>query len=66
MLSLQVLHFHGPSGLPGNVTENYSLELAKLRAEGAKRKDEMPEMKEKLQMLDRLIRRKPVKKVVCG
>ena len=45
MLSLQVLHFHGPSGLPGNVTENYSLELAKLRAEGAKRKDDMPEMK---------------------
>ena len=63
-MGTQVLYLHGPSGLPGRVSGNYSLELAKLRAEGSKRKDKTPEIEKKVKMLDKLIRKPPMKKVV--
>lgn len=61
ILTHLVLYQKGPSSLPGRVSDNYSLELAKLRAEGAKRNVDKTELEKKMLSLNKLIR-KPVKK----
>jgi len=63
ILTHLVLCLHGPSGLPGRVSDNYSLELAKLRAEVTKKKYSKAELKERVLLLERLIK-KNVKQVI--
>ena len=49
--------------MPGRVSDNYSLELAKLRAEVTKKKYSKAELKERVLLLERLIK-KNVKQVI--
>jgi len=57
ILTHLVLLLDGPSGLPGRVSDNYALELVKLRAEVAKKIFTKAEMEEKLLMLDKLVQK---------
>lgn len=57
ILTHLVLILNGPSGLPGRVSDNYALELLKLRAQVTKKIHTKGEVEKKLLVLDKLVQK---------